>query len=94
MNSSLWAIFISVFIAELGDKTQLATMMFASQDPLNKWYVFIASSAALTCSSFIAVILGSQISQWLEPKYLQLVAGLGFIGIGIWTLWGLTSSGA
>jgi putative Ca2+/H+ antiporter (TMEM165/GDT1 family) len=87
LNSSLWTVFISVFIAELGDKTQLATLMFAADAEVNKWGIFLASAGALTCSSLIATLLGGQIAQWINPKIIQWIAGGGFIIIGLWTLW-------
>lgn len=85
---ALWIVFISVFIAELGDKTQLATLMFSTNQHLSKWGVFLAASAALVLSSFIAVVVGSQLSQWINPKILTVIAGIGFILIGFVTLWG------
>jgi putative Ca2+/H+ antiporter (TMEM165/GDT1 family) len=49
--------------------------------------VFIGASLALTLATAIAVIGGSFISQYVDPKYLSYAAGLGFILIGIWTVW-------
>ena len=82
----LWIVFISVFLAELGDKTQLATLMFAADGGFNKWGVFFASSLALILSSLIAALLGSQLINWINPKMLKIVAGIGFIGIGAFML--------
>ncbi len=79
--------FFSVFIAELGDKTQLATILFSTDQQLNKWSVFAASSLAFVLSSLFAVLIGSQLSQWINPRIAKLVAGIGFIGIGVVTLW-------
>jgi putative Ca2+/H+ antiporter (TMEM165/GDT1 family) len=84
---SLWIVFFSVFIAELGDKTQLATLMFSTNQEINRWGIFVASSLALVLSSLIAVIVGSQLSHWINPRTLKIIAGLGFIGIGIFTIW-------
>ena len=83
----LWIVFFSVFIAELGDKTQLATLMFSTNQEINRWGIFVASSLALVLSSLIAVIVGSQLSHWINPRTLKIIAGLGFIGIGIFTIW-------
>jgi len=83
----LWVVFISVFLAELGDKTQLATLLFATDKAMSKASVFLAASCALVLSSLLAVLLGGQISQFLSPEKLKLIAGLGFVAIGIWTLW-------
>ena len=80
-------IFITVFIAELGDKTQLATMLYASDKEVSKWLVFLAASCALIVASAIGVIAGHWLSQHIDEKQLSLIAGLGFIAIGVWTLW-------
>jgi len=80
-------IFISVFIAELGDKTQLATMLFAADRQVSKYTVFLAASAALIVATAIGVLAGSLLSEFINEKYLHYAAGTGFIGIGIFTLY-------
>lgn len=80
-------IFAAVFIAELGDKTQLATMLFAADKEVGKYTVFIAASAALIVATAIGVLAGSLLSEYINTKYLQYIAGLGFIGIGVFTLY-------
>jgi len=82
----LSTVFVSVFIAELGDKTQLATMLFASDKDASKLIVFVDASLALIVTSAIGVAAGSVISQYISEKSLQYMAGIGFIAIGIWTL--------
>jgi len=82
----LLTVFISIFIAELGDKTQLATLLFASNKEVSKLTVFLGASMALIVASGIAVIAGYALSQHINEKYLNYLAGIGFIGIGIWTL--------
>lgn len=82
----LMIVFGSIFIAELGDKTQLATLLFATDQRVNPVGVFVAASAALVFSSLAAVLLGSQIAKFVSPVILKVVAGLGFIAIGIWLL--------
>ena len=82
----LTTVFTSVFIAELGDKTQLATLLFASDKDTSKLTVFIGASLALVVTSAIGVIAGSVISQYVSEKMLHYLAGIGFITIGIWTL--------
>lgn len=83
----LLSVFGMVFLAELGDKTQLATLLFASRAPGNLMAVFIGASAALILASAIGVLAGGLVSQYVSPKYLSYVAGTGFIVIGAWTLW-------
>lgn len=82
----LSTVFASVFIAELGDKTQLATMLFASDKDTSKLTVFLGAAAALIVTSAIGVAAGSVVSNYVSEKTLQYVAGIGFIGIGVWTL--------
>lgn len=80
-------IFASVFIAELGDKTQLATMLFAADNEVSKYTVFFAASAALIVASAMGVLAGSLLAEYINEKYLHYIAGIGFIGIGIFTLY-------
>lgn len=82
----LLTVFTAVFVAELGDKTQLATMLFAADKEVSKVTVFLGASLALIAASAIGVLAGSFISQYVSEKQLHYVAGLGFVGIGIWTL--------
>ena len=80
-------VFLTVFLAELGDKTQLAAMLFATRESVSLVTIFVAASLALMVSTGLAVVGGSFVSQYIDPKYLSYVAGAGFILIGIWTLW-------
>jgi len=82
----LSTVFIAVFVAELGDKTQLATMLFAADKEVSKFTVFLGSSLALIVASGIGVLAGGVISQYISEKQLHYIAGIGFVGIGIWTL--------
>ena len=80
-------VFVSVFIAELGDKTQLATMLFAADKEISKLTVFLAASAALIVASGLGVLAGSLMSEYINEKYLHYIAGVGFIAIGTFTLY-------
>ncbi len=80
-------IFTTVFIAELGDKTQLATMLFAADREVSKSMVFVAASAALVVASAIGVIAGSLLSEFINEEFLHYLAGIGFVLIGIYTLY-------
>ncbi|MBF0530565.1 MAG: TMEM165/GDT1 family protein [Deltaproteobacteria bacterium] len=84
----MMSIFITVFLAEMGDKTQLAAFCYAAEGECSPLGVFLASSAALICSTFLAVLLGSQTSKIIPPHYLKIAAGGGFVIIGLWVLWG------
>jgi len=82
----LLTVFTAVFIAELGDKTQLATLLFAADKEVSKLTVFFGASLALIVTSAIGVLAGGIISQYISEKHLHYIAAAGFIGIGIWTL--------
>jgi putative Ca2+/H+ antiporter (TMEM165/GDT1 family) len=77
----------TVFLAELGDKTQLATMLFAARDDASRLTVFLAASLALIAASGLGVLAGGLVSEYVEPALLTRIAGAGFILIGLWTLW-------
>jgi putative Ca2+/H+ antiporter (TMEM165/GDT1 family) len=80
-------VFVSVLIAELGDKTQLATMLFATDREVSKVTIFLAASAALVLASALGVLAGSLLSAYLNEKILHYVAGVAFIVIGIYTVY-------
>ncbi len=84
--SAFLAIFITIFLAELGDKTQLATVLFASDANRNRWVVFIASATALVASTGVAIALGVAVDRWFSMLPLKMIAGTGFIVIGIWMI--------
>jgi putative Ca2+/H+ antiporter (TMEM165/GDT1 family) len=89
MDLRLFAtVFATVFVSELGDKTQLATLLYASDAAHSKLTVFAASAAALVLTSALGVLAGSLISEYVSPKVLRWIAGVGFIAVGFWVLWG------
>ena len=83
---TLFLIFGSVLLAELGDKTQMATMLYATDQSVRPVSVFIAASSALVVSTFLAVIFGSVITRFIPTTTLKLVAGIAFIVVGMWTI--------
>jgi putative Ca2+/H+ antiporter (TMEM165/GDT1 family) len=78
--------FGAVFIAELGDKTQLATMGLAA-NAQSKWAVFIGAALALVATSAIGVLVGDGLARAIPPHWIQRGAGVLFVGIGIFMLW-------
>lgn len=79
-------VFIAVLLAELGDKTQLATVLFAAKPEVSRWAIFVAAAGALVVSTAAAVAVGAQIGVWVPVRVLRVVAGSGFVAIGVWML--------
>lgn len=73
---------LAVFLAELGDKTQLATLTLAagSRAP---WAVFLGAALALVAASAIAVAAGEVVARLVSPALLERAAGVAFILIGL-----------
>src|SRR5437763_8948873 len=86
MWRSFAAMFAAVFLAEIGDKTQLATMLFSAEGQVSRWVVFAASASALVTAAAIGVALGAQLERFVKPHTLRIAAGIGFIVIGAWTI--------
>ena len=79
-------VFLITFLAEMGDKTQISTLLFSSNKEINRWGILAAASCALTLATFFAVIIGSELDRFVSARTIKLISGIGFIGIGIWTL--------
>lgn len=74
-----------IFLAELGDKTQLATFAFAAESK-SRLAVFLGSACALLLTSLLAVVFGSAVSRLIPPNYIKLGAGALFVLLGLWML--------
>jgi putative Ca2+/H+ antiporter (TMEM165/GDT1 family) len=83
---ALFAVFATIFLAELGDKTQLATVLFAASAKHNPWILFLTVAVALVCAAGIGVLAGGWVSRHVDTRMLSIVAGVGFIAIGAWTV--------
>lgn len=86
MWRTFFTVLTTVFLAEIGDKTQLATMLFAAKGETSKWVIFLAASLALVLAAAIGVLVGGVVERFISPRALKTVAGAGFIVIGVWTL--------
>lgn len=87
MDVRLFAtVFTTIFVAELGDKTQLATLLYAADASHPKLTVFAAAAAALVVATALGVLGGAALSQLVSPRVLRWVAGLGFVAVGLWIL--------
>ena len=76
-----------IFLAEMGDKTQLAAMTMAAQTK-QPWAVFIAASLALTAVSAIGIVVGSILGNYLPLIWIKRVSAIAFIVIGVLILIG------
>jgi putative Ca2+/H+ antiporter (TMEM165/GDT1 family) len=87
MDLRLFAtVFATIFVAELGDKTQLATVLYAADAHHPKLTVFAAAATALLVTSGLGVLGGAILSELVHPRTLRWVAGLGFVAVGLWVL--------
>lgn len=87
MDPKLFAtVFATVFVAELGDKTQIATLLYAADAGHARLVVFLAAASALVLASALGVLGGAVLSEVLGGRALRCIAGLGFVGVGLWML--------
>lgn len=78
--------FLTIFLAEIGDKTQLATLLMSAQSQ-SPWIVFAGSAMALIATSLLGVLLGRWLSNRLSPKILGTSAGLLLLFISFMLFW-------
>jgi putative Ca2+/H+ antiporter (TMEM165/GDT1 family) len=84
--------FSMIFLAELGDKTQVATFCLSAECESSKLSVFFGSAVALVISALIATLLGEAVSRFIPQSYIKLAAGAFFVIVGIWTTQGAIRS--
>jgi putative Ca2+/H+ antiporter (TMEM165/GDT1 family) len=77
---------VTVFVAEIGDKTQLATVLFATDPTVGRLGLLITASGALVMATALGVLAGTVAGRAVSVEHLRIAAGFGFIAIGIWTL--------
>jgi Ca2+/H+ antiporter, TMEM165/GDT1 family len=80
--TTFFSTFITIFFAEMGDKTQLATLLLSAQSG-SPWIVFIGSGAALIATSLVGVLLGRYLAKILSPETLDIAAGMLLMVISI-----------
>ncbi|WGV28326.1 TMEM165/GDT1 family protein [Halotia branconii] len=83
--------FITIFLAEIGDKTQLSTLLMSAESH-SPWVVFLGSAVALVTTSFLGVLLGSWIANRLSPKIVEKSAGVMLLLIAVMLFWDVVSS--
>ena len=79
--------FLTLFLAELGDKTQLAIITMTAKGE-SKWAIFLGASLALVLVSLLAVLFGGVLAQYVPTEWLQRIVAVAFIVIGILMLFG------
>jgi putative Ca2+/H+ antiporter (TMEM165/GDT1 family) len=84
-----WKLFLAtfgtVFVAELGDKTQLATMALAG-DSKKPWVVFAASALALVAAAGLGAAAGGLLGRWIPEAWVRRGAAVLFVAVGVWLL--------
>jgi putative Ca2+/H+ antiporter (TMEM165/GDT1 family) len=78
--------FITIFLAEIGDKTQLATLLISAESQ-SPWIVFIGAGTALVATSLVGVLLGRYLARVLTPKTLEVAVGTLLMTIAVLLLW-------
>jgi Ca2+/H+ antiporter, TMEM165/GDT1 family len=85
-QQSSWAIyastFLTIFLAECGDKTQLSTLLMSAESQ-SPWIVFVGAAAALITTSLLGVLLGQWLAKHLSPRKLEIAAGTSLMLIAI-----------
>jgi putative Ca2+/H+ antiporter (TMEM165/GDT1 family) len=80
-------VFTTMFLAELGDKTQLAAMSFSAKAQSGqRWPLFVVASLAMVAATGLGVLGGAIVGRHLDPRWMSRVAGGAFVIIGIWTI--------
>jgi putative Ca2+/H+ antiporter (TMEM165/GDT1 family) len=80
--------FALVFLAELGDKTQLAVLTLSGGSTgSGRWMIFAGSALALAATSAIGVLGGDLVARVVSPIWIKRIAGIGFVVMGAWFVW-------
>ncbi|MEY4840666.1 MAG: hypothetical protein RLZZ374_1574 [Cyanobacteriota bacterium] len=82
-TSVFLATFSTVFLAELGDKTQLAALLLSAESG-RPVIVFFGASLALICSSLVGVLLGRWLARFIPAQLLERLAGILMVALGLW----------
>ncbi|MBE9152544.1 TMEM165/GDT1 family protein [Coleofasciculus sp. LEGE 07092] len=95
-RQSVWRIFsstfLTIFLAEMGDKTQLATLLMSAESQ-SPWIVFLGAAIALIATSLLGVLIGRWLSQRLSPKAMETAAGVLLLFISVTLLWDVVQLG-
>ena len=95
-NQGVWTIFgstfLTIFLAEMGDKTQLATLLISAESQ-SPWIVFVGAAGALITTSLLGVLVGQWLAKRLSPKSLDMAAGSLLLFIAVTLLWDVLRMG-
>ncbi|NJN31416.1 MAG: TMEM165/GDT1 family protein [Synechococcales cyanobacterium RM1_1_8] len=90
-----WQVFAStygtIFLAEIGDKTQVTTLLLSAKSH-HPWLVFIGAGAALICTSLLGVLFGRWLATRLSPRKLELGAGVTLLLIAVGLGWDIAQA--
>lgn len=89
MSIKLWTwltTYMIILLCELGDKTQLAVLLFTSSHPDKKWRIFVASALALVLCVTLEVTVGLTLARYVGPDLINKFAGVMFLALGIYSL--------
>lgn len=90
VGHSSWKIFtstfITIFLAELGDKTQVSTMLMSAETH-RPWLIFAGAGAALIATTLLGVLVGQWLSTRLSPRTLDVSAGILLLLVSAWLVW-------
>lgn len=78
--------FLTIFLAEFGDKTQLSTLLMSAESQ-SPWVVFLGSAAALITTSLLGVLLGQWLATRLSPKTIKTAAGVSLLFVSLMLVW-------
>jgi len=81
-----WTVFFTILVLEIGDKSQIATLLYSSTEGRKPLLVFAAAALALVLATGVGAFAGAQLGRWLDPAVLRWISGVGFVAIGIWIL--------
>jgi len=83
--------FLTIFLAEIGDKTQLSTLLMSAESH-SPWVVFLGSGVALITTSLLGVLLGGWLASRLSPKTIEKSAGMMLLLISLMLFWDVISN--
>ncbi|MGE5396856.1 MAG: TMEM165/GDT1 family protein [Chitinophagales bacterium] len=78
--------YLIILLAELGDKTQIAVLFFAGNNPAKRWTVLIASAIALVTCVALEITIGVSLARYIGPAMINRIAGAVFLLLGIITI--------